>query len=156
MFSNALLNILRFFDSSVVGRKSRQHEFEDISMEIILYRITEKHSGDLMWTYSRLVNSIITPILNSRLLVSMLICSYKVGPYTTIFPNKFLSLGTYGLVDINQDDWRSNSSLWVFELSMCVWIRTRHNSLCGGTLGISASFQVPSWQAFCLTGGRFP
>ena len=48
MFSNALLNILRFFDSSVVGRKSRQHEFEDISMEIILYRITEKHSGDLM------------------------------------------------------------------------------------------------------------
>ena len=69
-------------------------------MEIILYRITEKRFVDLKWTYTRLVNSIITPILNSQLLMSMLIC--EVGPYTTIFPNKFLSFGTYGLVDINQ------------------------------------------------------
>ena len=30
MFSNTLLNISRFFDSSVVDRKSRQDEFEDM------------------------------------------------------------------------------------------------------------------------------
>lgn len=30
MFSNTLLNISRYFDSSVVDRKSRQDEFEDM------------------------------------------------------------------------------------------------------------------------------
>lgn len=30
MFSNTLLNISRFFDLSVVDRKSRQDEFEDM------------------------------------------------------------------------------------------------------------------------------
>lgn len=88
-------------------------------VETIFFGIKGKHCVDLKWTYTKMVNSIITFLLDSHLFMSILICSYKVGLYTTIFPNKFPNFVTYVQLILIKGDWRITSSIRMY-VSMVV------------------------------------